>query len=326
MQMATDGNDNDADRKEEQEKNDHADKERILEEAMSSLLGKRKAKVLLGAVKEKIIAPADEPNKAKNKSTERKETLEALQKVTKERDLVKKRLANVEKELEDKRDAVRRLEKDKKEFRQRFEEVNERRGKDFDKLARLRNASGDDDEDDHEGDDEEDQEDDEDQEHEQTDQDDMEEADGDDGGDNKNEYDDATYDGPKWQTVTYKHPKTKGKGDKTKSKGSAGANDGAAPPRRGSSAGTSVEAMRGRVMAQAKPRVRKDQLKHQQQPRRQRELPMQAGGALPPIDVVQGMETESEAIIADAHRQAAARIDALRASATAAAAAAAGDK
>ncbi len=166
--------------------------------------------------------------------------------------------------------------------------------------------------------------------HEQGNEDEREEADGDGGKGNDGEYDDATYDGPSWQRVTSKPSRNKamaqGKGDKTKNKGGANANEGAAAARRGASAGASTEALRGRVLAHAKPRVRKDQLKHQQPPRRQRGRPTQAGGALLPIDVVQGMETELEAIIADAHRQAAAKIDALRASAAAAAAAANGDE
>ncbi len=343
MQAADGGadNDNDNDKDEEEEKIDETDKERILEEAMAQLFGKKRAKAMLGAIKEKINAPADEP-KTKTKSTERKETLESLQKVTKERDLVKKRLANVEKELEEKKTAMQKLERDKKAFKQRYDEVNERHGKIFDKLTRLRNASSDDDEADQEGDDEHDDDGDgEDMEVQQQEGDDNQadvDLDKDDG--NEGEYDDATYDGPKWQTVAPGRRKSsQGKGQKPKNKGSSGANEGTAAARRGTSAtGAAAEALRGRLLAHAKAKVKEKQLqqknhhKHQQQQHQQqqqlcrRQLPTQAGGSLPPIDVVDGKEAESEAIIAEAHRQAAAQINALRASAAAAAAAANGEQ
>ncbi len=307
---------------EEDENIEHSNKILILQEAIAQLWGKKKAKAIFGTIQEKINDQAEsEAAKNKSASSDRKETLQTLQKITRERDVIKKKLAAIDKELTDKRDAIKKLEKDRKNFKLRFDEVEERHSKTFDRLTQLRNANSDDDDD---GDKEEGEGDDENEDM-GGDEGDEPGADGyqtgDQDGDDKgtnDDYNDATYDGPKWQQVPRRGRSVKKdlKQDKKPTRqGSASANEGTGTRKRAAAAASATPtAQRGRIMANAKARVRE---KTEQQHQAQRQLPTQAGGALPPIDVVPGREGESQAIIAEAHRQAAEKIEALKLAAAA---------
>ncbi len=120
----------------------------------------------------------------------------------------------------------------------------------------------------------------------------------------EDEYGDATYDGPKWQQVEA--------GRRSNPIRSKPEIQGSASERETPAQAAKTQGKRGLVVA-AKPRVR-ERSKQQQhpQPQRRRQLPTQAGVALPLVDIVPGKEDESEAIIAEAHRQATEKLEQLR--------------